>query len=71
MEQGRLTVRWAWLDGSVSAARRPKVRRLVGDRRLAREVAKRLKKKHSPERDTPIVCALSIPMSHTGGCLTR
>ena len=31
-------------------ARRPKVRRLLADRRLAREVAKRLKKKHSPEQ---------------------
>lgn len=31
-------------------ARRPKVRKLVADRRLAREVAKRLKKKHSPEQ---------------------
>ena len=31
-------------------ARRPRVRRLVADRRLAREVAKRLKKRHSPEQ---------------------
>jgi transposase, IS30 family len=31
-------------------ASRPRVRRLVADRRLAREVAKRLKKKHSPEQ---------------------
>jgi transposase, IS30 family len=31
-------------------ARRPKPRRLVTDRRLAREVAKRLKKRHSPEQ---------------------
>ena len=52
-------------------ARRPKTRRLVADRRLAREVAKRLTKRHSPERDTPTGCAWSIPMSHTGGCPTR
>ena len=31
-------------------ARRPRVRRLVADRRLAGEVAKRLKKRHSPEQ---------------------
>lgn len=31
-------------------ARRPKQRRLVADRRLAREVARRLKKRHSPEQ---------------------
>src|SRR6056297_3251333 len=31
-------------------ARRPKPRKLVEDRQLAREVARRLKKKHSPEQ---------------------
>jgi IS30 family transposase len=35
---------------TIERARRPKPRKLVTDRRLAREVARRLKKRHSPEQ---------------------